>query len=175
VSFLILPGIGDSGPGHWQTAWEQTLPGAIRVPAQDWDHPVCSEWIAALERVVAEVGPDAILVAHSLGCLQVVHWANETARVVRGALLVAPPDPEAGAFPCDAIGFRLLPKVRLPFASTILASTNDPFASLDFSHRCAEAWGSQLVALGPRGHINADSALGDWPEGRLYLERLCGS
>jgi hypothetical protein len=173
-SFLILPGIGDSGPGHWQTTWEKTLPDAVRVSARDWDRPVCSEWIAALEWAVAKVGSDAILVAHSLGCLQVVHWANQTALTVRGALLVAPPDPDAATFPGDALGFRLLPKVRLPFASTLIASANDPFASLDFSRRCAEAWGSELVALGPRGHINAESALGDWPEGRLHLERLCG-
>jgi predicted alpha/beta hydrolase family esterase len=28
------------------------------------------------------------------------------------------------------------------------------------------------VSIGPAGHINGESGLGDWPEGRALLERL---
>jgi predicted alpha/beta hydrolase family esterase len=28
---LIIPGWGSSGPGHWQTLWADTVPGASRV------------------------------------------------------------------------------------------------------------------------------------------------
>jgi len=175
TSFLILPGINDSGPEHWQSRWERALPGARRVKQADWDHPVCEDWVATLGRAVAEAPADSVLIAHSLGCLLVAHAA--AARVltpaVRGALLVAPPDPEAPSFPIDVIrGFRPLPRQRLPFPSVLVASRNDPYASFEFSVRVAEAWGSRFVDAGPAGHLNAASGLGDWGVGRQCLEDL---
>jgi uncharacterized protein len=179
VAVLILPGINDSGPAHWQTLWQQALPTAQRVIQADWDHPVCTEWMAALHRSLDEVVGSAVLVAHSLGCLQVVHAAAVAgpsfARVVRGALLVAPPDPDAPSFPKIAVGFRPLPLAPLPFPSVLVASRTDPYSSFEFSQRIAAAWGSELVDLGPCGHINAASGLGAWPTGRAWLDRLMES
>jgi uncharacterized protein len=174
---LFLPGIGGSGPEHWQTRWEASLPDARRVSARDWDHPVCVEWVAALEAEVALAPARLVLVAHSLGCLQAVHWAAATrlASFVRGALLVAPPDPDGAAFPVEAVGFRPLPGASLPFTSIVVASANDPYASPEFSRRAAAGWGSILVELGHLGHINAASGLGDWSEGRRYLHALVQS
>ncbi|MFL6643705.1 MAG: alpha/beta hydrolase, partial [Paraburkholderia fungorum] len=40
------------------------------------------------------------------------------------------------------------------------------------SQACAEAWGSRWIDIGARGHINADSGLGDWDEGRRWLTSL---
>ena len=127
---LILPGINNSGPAHWQTLWERRLPQARRVVERDWDHPDRGEWVAALDRAVAEAGPAPILVAHSLGCLQVVHWAAHGARHIGAALLVAPPDPDAPGFPDVVTGFSPLPLVPLPFPSALVASTNDPSGAL---------------------------------------------
>jgi predicted alpha/beta hydrolase family esterase len=169
---LILPGYNGSGPEHWQTKWERDLPRARRVQAKDWDHPVREDWVAALEKAVAEAGPDAILVAHSLGCLQVAHWATATKRRLRGALLVAPPDPDRPAFPAEIQGFRPLPRRPLGFPSLLVASHDDPYGTLAFSRELAVAWGSELIDAGPCGHINAGSGLGDWPLGKDYLGRL---
>ncbi|HVH07815.1 MAG TPA: alpha/beta hydrolase, partial [Myxococcota bacterium] len=36
---LIVPGYGDSGPGHWQTLFETKLPGAERVRMPSFDAP----------------------------------------------------------------------------------------------------------------------------------------
>ena len=179
VAVLILPGINGSGPTHWQSLWQQALPDARRVSQADWDHPVCADWVASLRRTIDEVAGPAVLVAHSLGCLQVIHAAAEGggsfARVVRGALLVAPPDPDAPSFPDIAVGFRPLPVRPLPFASVLVASRSDPYCRFEFSQRMAAAWGSELVDLGSCGHINAQSGLGAWPEGRARLDRLIDS
>ena len=35
-----------------------------------------------------------------------------------------------------------------------------------------KAWGAQFIDHGACGHINADSGLGDWPEGRALLRSL---
>lgn len=47
VPALIVPGIGDSGPGHWQTIWEAQHPHWRRVEQRDWHHPRCNEclWV----------------------------------------------------------------------------------------------------------------------------------
>lgn len=72
---LILPGLGSSGPEHWQTHWERTNPGCVRVAQRDWDNPDRDDWIATLDRAVALQAAPQRLVAHSLACALVAHWA----------------------------------------------------------------------------------------------------
>lgn len=169
---LVLPGFGGSGPRHWQTLWEQANPSFIRVNQNNWRRPICSDWIASLEKAVAQAGPDTVLVAHSMACLLVAHWAAVSTRPVRGALLVAAPDPDGPVFPRSAIGFSPFPRGRFPFPSIVVASNNDPFGSVEFNSRCASDWGSSFLAIGDAGHINADSDLGIWPQGLDLLKSL---
>jgi len=51
---LLLPGLYDSGPEHWQSYWEREVPGATRIVQRDWDTPAREEWVEALEDAVAE-------------------------------------------------------------------------------------------------------------------------
>jgi predicted alpha/beta hydrolase family esterase len=169
---LILPGIGNSGPKHWQSLWEASNPSFRRVEQRDWDAPVCSEWIASLEEAVSNSGSETVLVAHSLACLLVAHWAAVTRLRIRGALLVAVPDPEGANFPAEAIGFGPVPQKALPFRTIVVASTNDPYGSMDHASRCTSIWGSDLVVINGAGHINSDSGLGEWREGFALLQRL---
>lgn len=174
IEFLTLPGYGNSGPKHWQTHWEKMDPAFRRVEQQDWDRPDRAQWVETLEAAVASAGPDVILVAHSLACLLVPHWAGVAARrtreKVKGAFLVAVPDPESPAFPQAATGFAPVPAAALPFPSLIVASADDPYASTEFARSCARAWGGGLTVIGARGHINAESGLGAWSEGRRLLD-----
>lgn len=174
----MLPGYGGSGPGHWQTLWEAD-PDFLRVEQRDWGRPDRAEWIRNLEAAVARPGPDRILVAHSLACLLVAHWAGwardaapASLSRVKGALLVAPPDPAGAEFPASAAGFAPVPAERLPFPSVLVSSSADPYAQPAFSARCAAAWGSRLVEVGPRGHLNPASGHGAWEEGRRLLATL---
>lgn len=172
VTTLILPGIGNSGPDHWQSRWLTLHPNFHRVPQTDWDHPDLDAWCLNLETAVHDAPNPVILVAHSLGCLLAVHWELRTKLLVRGALLVAPPDPASKAFPPEAAGFGPVPLRRLPFPSILIASTNDPYGTPEFSRNCAVAWGSRLVEAGPLGHINAASGLGEWDQGLGIYEEL---
>jgi predicted alpha/beta hydrolase family esterase len=174
ASILILPGIGNSGPAHWQSRWQALMAHTRRVEQQDWDYPVCSVWVAALEAAVRRSEAPVVLVAHSLACLQLAHWAAATRCRIRGALLVAVPDPEGAAFPREAIGFSPLPLGRFAFPSTVVASSDDPYGSIDHARRCAGAWGSRLVEIGAAGHINASSGLGDWADGQALLAEFTG-
>ncbi|NPT55932.1 RBBP9/YdeN family alpha/beta hydrolase [Paraburkholderia elongata] len=170
---FVVPGIGNSGPLHWQSVWQAAHPDWRRLLVEDWDHVVCDDWVSAIERQVAESGEDTVIVAHSLGCLAVVHWAARHSTRIRGAMLVAVPDPATSAFPAAAAaGFAPLQSERLPFPTIVVSSSNDPYGSADYAHRRAKAWGSELVEAGAKGHLNADSDLGDWPEGFRLLQTL---
>jgi predicted alpha/beta hydrolase family esterase len=174
---LVLPGYMNSGEGHWQTRWEALHTDFERVQMADWAHPERDAWCRTLDAAVrASAGPIAFA-AHSLGCLTVAFWAAQYARAeslakVTGALLVALPDPAGAAFPQDAGGFTPVPLATLPFPSVVVASTDDPYGGIPFSQECAAAWGSRWREIGARGHINADSGLGDWAEGQQWLASL---
>ena len=169
MQLIVLPGIGGSGRAHWQSLWQAGDPSIRRFRPADWDRPDLSDWIAALDREVEHAAEPPILVAHSLACLLVAHWAAKGGRTVRGAFLVAVPDPESAAFPDEARGFAAVPPGPLPFPSLVVASTNDPYGTLESVAARAADWGSRVEIAGALGHINGQSGLGDWPAGRALL------
>jgi predicted alpha/beta hydrolase family esterase len=74
-SIKLLPGWQNSGPGHWQTVWEQQL-GYERVQQHDWLHPKRGDWTARLQDVVLDAPQPVVLVAHSLGCILAISMPN---------------------------------------------------------------------------------------------------
>lgn len=170
---LLLPGWQDSGPGHWQTLWEARF-GDHRVQQADWHWPRRGDWMARLEEeVLAAPGP-VCLVAHSLGCHLVAAWAAHSCHTgqVLGALLVAPPDTEREDMPPHLHNWRPAVRQRLPFASVAVISSDDPFCSQARGEALAAAWGSRIEHAGERGHLNAQSGLGEWPQARAWLQAL---
>ena len=169
---LILPGWHNSEPDHWQSLWQHTH-GYTRVEQHNWDFPLRGDWMMQLEEAVL-THPRVVLVAHSLGCVLVAAWAAHTqnAHKVKAALLVAPADVERPEMQHMLHSWSPIARARLPFQSTVAASRNDPYCSLMRASSLAQAWGSRLVDCGMSGHINTDSRLGDWPEGRALLEEL---
>jgi predicted alpha/beta hydrolase family esterase len=173
---LIVAGLWNSGPQHWQTHWERKYSKWERVAHRDWHAPERDEWVAELDAAIAACDGRPILVAHSLGCMLVAQWAQAGSHLnVAGAFLVAPSDVDAPSYPIDAGGFRPVPMQPLPFPSVVVASTDDPYASIDRSRAFAQAWGSKLIEIGNAGHINADTGYGPWPEGEQMLEAFCST
>ena len=169
---LILPGLYNSGPEHWQSRWESVHQDFQRVMQDDWERPRCGDWIARLDAAVFATS-DAVLVAHSSSCALVAHWAGRGGPgLVRGALLVAPSDPEAASYPAGPTGFAPMPLERLPFPSIVVASTDDQYVSEARARTFAAAWASRLVIVGAAGHINSASGLGEWPAGFELLQEL---
>ena len=170
---LMLPGWQGSGPLHWQTQWVQKY-GYKVVAQHDWLRPLRGDWLAQLEDVMADMNEAVVLVAHSLGWLQVAAWSaisNQTHKV-KSAMLVAPADVETTPMQ-DVLGsWRPIALKPLPFPSLLLGSQNDPHCSSERAQFFAKAWGSRWVNAGSKGHLNADSQLGDWPEGHAFLNDL---
>jgi hypothetical protein len=173
-SVLILPGLYNSGPKHWQSLWERRFPNLRRVEQADWDTPVCRDWVERLNQEVERAGDDVVLVAHSLACSLVAKWAEQYQRPVRGALLAAPSDTEADTYPSGTTGFSPMATARLPFRSIVVVSNDDVYVTLERATYFANAWGSELVRLDGAGHIGSDSNLGEWPAGLALLAKLTG-
>ena len=172
-SVLILPGWQNSGPAHWQSRWE-SIHGYRRVEQHDWMKPLRGDWLIQLEEAVLACSQPPVLVAHSLGCIQVAAWASvsQNTHRVKAALLVAPGDVERPDLAPLLPTWQPIALQRLPFASVLVASHDDPFCSLARAQHFAQAWGSTLQDLGNAGHINADTSLGDWPQGHDWLRGL---
>lgn len=61
ASVLVLPGLGGSGPEHWQSDFERRNPGFRRVDQADWDQPQRDAWIATLEAAVTAAQAPVVL------------------------------------------------------------------------------------------------------------------
>jgi hypothetical protein len=171
-TILIIPGLHNSGPDHWQSHFERELDGCTRVEQSDWITPLCSDWIRALDAAIQQHGNRVVLAAHGLGCATVAHWATRYKREIAGALLVAPSDVEAPSYPSGTRGFTPMPLDRLPFSTIVVASRNDSYLTFERAQFFASCWGSELEDAGNAGHLNTDAGYGPWPQGQELVRRL---
>ena len=163
---MIVPGLQNSGPAHWQSLWRQRNPAFDSVVQSNWSDPDLNAWSEAIVERVRLSRRDVVLVAHSFGCLASVRAARLLGSRVRATLLVAPADPKL---------FRVsqqLPRTHLGFPSILVASRNDRWMPLATARQWADRWGSQFIDLGDAGHINVDAGFGEWPFGERLLRSL---
>jgi len=173
ADILIIPGLGGSGPDHWQSRWEAKLSTARRVVQADWDRPELTAWRGRIVEEVERAERPVIIVAHSLGVLAAAHaapffGAGVNGGKVTGGFLVAPPS-AAGLSEIDALdpAFFALGEDPLPFPAVLIASRDDPYAPFSGSEALAKVLGAELADAGFSGHINSESGHGPWPEGLL--------
>jgi predicted alpha/beta hydrolase family esterase len=177
-TILMVPGLGNSGPEHWQTRWQQNLSSARRVEQEDWDEPRRDGWTSRLFEAVSAAEKPVVLIAHSLGVVTVVHAVpGFPPGKVSGAFLVGLPDIEENeAVPPVEASFAPIPRRPLPFPSILFASRSDPYCAYERAEDFAYAWGAAIADAGDSGHINTASGHGPWPEGLMrfagFLKRL---
>lgn len=176
---VIVPGLRDHVPNHWQTLLGEQLSGSVTVPRMGKDKLACAAWVAQIDRTLAGVQGPVILVAHSGGVMMVVHWAQGHRRPIQGALLATPADLESPlpeGYPTLEVlrqnGWLPIPRSRLPFPSIVAASTNDPLASYERVAQYAADWGSALVDIGAVGHLNPAAGFGEWPRAQELIRKL---
>ncbi|MDB5887531.1 MAG: hypothetical protein JWM03_403 [Rhodocyclales bacterium] len=165
-TILIVPGLQDSGPAHWQSWFEAQLAECVRVEQGDWNTPDLPRWAGTVRQQIDRAKGHVWIVAHSFGCLAAAHAAWDYRERVAGAMFVAPADPEK--FGVSAI----VPTEHLGFPSVVVSSTNDPWVRLMRAAWLADNWGSRFINIGAAGHINTDAGFGPWPEGLLIFEQL---
>ncbi len=131
------------------------------------------DWLLNLERAVNEAQGRVALVAHSLACSLVAHFArgSRLAGRVRGAFLVSPADVDSRrCTPEEVRCFSPIPLEPLPFPARVVTSSDDPFVDRERAELFARRWGAEFVDIGCAGHINASSGIGAWPEGHAQFE-----
>lgn len=163
---VIVPGLHGSGKDHWQSRWQCLYPAFERAEQVRWDVPHLVNWSKGVEQTLRRSTRPTLVVAHSFGCLATLHCAQKGVSNLRGALLVAPADPDKFGVAASLV------HTRLTFPSILVGSQNDPWMNVDRAANWANIWGCDFVDAGPAGHINADSGLGDWPDGLSLLRRL---
>lgn len=163
---LIIPGLHDSGPAHWQTWLEQQYRDAQRVRQRDFSLPELDRWAERIHARLESAGSgEWVAVAHSFGCLALArHLQLQPDSPIREALFVAPAEP-------DKFGLaEQLPHHRLSRPSSLIASQNDPWMSAASALRWATRWGSHYSNLGAVGHINSESGFGPFPLAKRWVE-----
>lgn len=165
-TILMVPGLHGSGTGHWQTWWQQQYPNVLRVEQDDWEVPDLDAWAANVRRAIDQTDGLVWIVAHSFSCLASLRAVADDHARIGGLLLVAPADPEKFSV------VERLPKNVLDIPSILVASTSDPWLSLNKAVHWANLWGSHLVNIGDAGHINIESGFGPWPGGLVLLQKL---
>ena len=166
---IFVPDWRDADAGHWQSQWLGEMPDALWFTPPDETTPHRDAWVAGLEALVLSADAPVLLVAHGLGCIAVSHLSERVALRVRGALLVAPCDPERRA---QISSFAPVPHAPLPYRSVMVASSNDPGCPVRLAGAYARAWGSEFVRMQNAGHIDHDSGHGPWPLGQALFQSL---
>lgn len=181
VTVVIVPGLRDEVPEHWQTLLARHLPRSRTVPPLEHDKLSCAARVAALQAVLEQVDGPMVLVAHSAGVMITVHWAAQHGHAfpVLGALLATPADLETPMPPgyptLEAIrehGWLPVPRARLPFRSIVGVSRNDPLGEASRIEGLARDWGSELADLGRVGHLNPAAGYGEWPRALDLIQAL---
>ena len=72
---LTLPGLGNSGPDHWQSLWEAERDDCRRVDLGNWDRPHRNTWVNKLNLAILRADELPIRSAHALkaGTLSTEH------------------------------------------------------------------------------------------------------
>jgi predicted alpha/beta hydrolase family esterase len=173
---LVLPGLHNSGSKHWQTLWETLQPfpncHVVRIERSNWSEPNKDVWETELIHTLNHHTEDTYIVAHSLGCLSLALLSSEGVNI-KGALFVAPPNPNRPDFPKDKVSGFTCPIHTVNYPSIMVGSTNDPYASIEFTESLAKTLGcTRFVNVGPLGHINGDSGLEEWKFGIELMNEL---
>ena len=178
LTTVFVAGYGNSTEGHWQNSWSKLVKNSHWVEQGDWGNPNCVDWVDALNAVIESIDGPILLVSHSLGGSTIVEWSKKfsaNSEKIVGAFMVAVPDVQSADLPKAIIGYQAPPLDKLPFPSILLASTNDPYSTLEQTKYFANLWGSSITVVGDLKHINAGSGLGEWSDGLNMLNTFLNS
>ena len=163
---LLVPGLHNSGPDHWQSRWHEHFPYWQRMTGMPWEKPDLTVWSAKLASKLRSRRSRVHLVAHSFGALTAIAAARLQPEKVASLFLVAPADPARFGI----VDERL--EGPLQVSAQLVASRNDPWMSFERAEYWSRQWQVPLFDAGNAGHINAQSGHGDWHQGLELLGSL---
>lgn len=177
AEILMVPGLGNASPFHWQSRWQENMSTARRVEQDNWDKPEREAWVEKLVEAVEAATKPVILIAHSVGVLTVVHAAPRLGGKIAGAFLVGPSDWERPEMreKFGLHGFDPVPRKPLGFPAMVLASSNDHTCNVEKAEHWARDWSARFGNAGEAGHFEPESGHGPWPEGLMAFAKFSQS
>lgn len=163
---LLVPGLHNSGPDHWQSRWHQQFPQWQRMMGLPWDKPDLTVWSAKLASKLRSRRSRVHLVAHSFGALTAIAAARLQPDKVSSIFIVAPADPARFGIPDEVL------TGSIKVSAQLIASRNDPWMSFERAEFWSRQWQVPLFDAGEVGHINAQSGHGEWHQGLALLGTL---
>ncbi|MDQ1144628.1 putative alpha/beta hydrolase family esterase [Bacillus sp. SORGH_AS 510] len=170
-SFLIIHGLGGSGPDHWQTWLSQELKQRdyhVCYPTfTNYDTPDKKVWLKELSAAIDSIPENRqlIVVTHSLGCILWMHFAAmNNKQMAHRVIMVAPPSPEMTL--TEASSFYPVPVVKINLENLaeetlFVHSSNDPYCNEQHREKY-ENLELPSITFQNMGHINAKSGHGPW-------------
>ena len=171
-SFLIIHGLGGSGPDHWQSWLANQLMKMnydVKYPTfTNFNSPNMKVWLNELSTALRTIPEDnnLTIITHSLGSLLWFHYAStQTKQMAKQVILVAPPSPnhiltEAKSFypvPLDRNNLKKAAENTL-----FIHSSNDSYCSIEDSSSYLNL-GFPAITIPNAGHINTKSGYAKWP------------
>lgn len=166
TKILILHGWEGSPQPHWQDWLSRELASdgfAVYFPQLPFAAtPRKKVWLETLQECMELFSPD-IVVCHSLGCILWLHYAHRHADShPKKLLLVAPPSISTKIKAVDTFFPYPLPRLKAD-AALLVASTNDPYLTVEEAQKLSGSFGIELKLFENTGHINSASGFGPWP------------
>jgi len=175
---LILHGWGGSDYPHWQSLLASKIAcsyGTVSFPLlRDEMTPKLNEWLEDLDREIKLFNPN-VVVCHSLGNILWMHYVRQNSYQIDKLYMVAIPNPNKELeelktfYPCP------LPDSLNAKEITVVASTNDPFATIEQIEPIAKKYNAKFKILEDAGHINKESGYGEWEwiEKEFGVDKTC--
>jgi len=123
------------------------------------DHPVFSEWLEHMQKVVKNPDQNTFLVGHSLGVIAILKFLEALApdRKIGGAVLVAGfPEPigykELDSFFASPLKYKKIKQAAGRFAA--INSDDDPYVPLRNGEILEEKLGAELTIFPKGSHLN---------------------
>lgn len=138
---------------------------AIAPAMPEPDHPVMSEWLAQMEKVIGELQPTDILIGHSMGCQTILRYLDTRNEKVDKVILVAGweilteealPEPEdhiiVKPWYETPIDFPKVKKLANKFVA--IFSDDDPWVPLEPNQKAyKEKLGAEIIIQHNKGHF----------------------
>jgi len=178
----IIHGYSASPSDHWFPWLMRELEAdghSVTVhPMPDSDAPDMDAWRRALEHRIPAAGPRTFFVAHSLGCISLLHHlsALPDGTAIGGVVLVSgfvqpiASLPELDAFTAPDVAFASIQ--RMTPHRVVIASENDPIVPFGHTAHLSRRLDADLVTATNGGHFLASDGFTEHPAVLGALERM---
>ncbi len=164
---LLLHGWGGSDYPHWQSWLAGELAkdyGQVCFPLLDNPHfPTKNRWMKQVKEILADFKPE-VVICHSMANSLWFHLCEEgEIAPVKKLLLVSPPRNDLELKQIKTFYPAPIPEKLHAKEVTLVTSTDDPYLSQEEAKAMSIALSVPMKVIQNGGHLNADSAYGEWP------------